>query len=460
MPDQDGREATPSSSLSERDLSIRLPLFGVDEATLRLAESLRPVVEGQIAGRYTDYNARIRQWPAYEDAVDTHGDRLVELAAGHAGKVLGGRLDADYVASLDGIMQLENRTVFGSRAHAVLALHILRAALPEIGRRNRFNGRKAAEQALKLAELAILDVTLAIGGIQSMRHKAADDRRARLAQQIKLLKGEMANLAGRVQGLAIDAASAIEQMRRAVTAVQAGGAASEAAWSEVGGLAGESARSSEMLRAAAIEIGQRAAKGAAIGRSTMTAAEAAGRSAEQFSGQVAKIGAIVGVVRDIAEQTNLLALNATIEAARAGEAGRGFAVVAGEVKALSDQVSQATKLIGDGLSAALDASRQLADPVATIRSALDELGVLTGDIAAAAQQQADAASTVASHAAQTRAGVDGSVGVTREGQALVRELETSALDLTARVSALSGLTAEMTGAVDAFLAHLGTAEAA
>ncbi len=89
--------------------------------------------------------------------------------------------------------------------------------------------------------------------------------------------------------------------------------------------------------------------------------------------------------------------------------------------------------------------------MATIRSALDELGVLTGDIAAAAQQQADAASTVASHAAQTRAGVDGSVGVTREGQALVvRELEASALDLTSRVSALSGLTAEMTGAVDAF----------
>ncbi len=347
MPDKDGREATPSSSLSERDLSIRLPLFGVDEATLGLAASLRPVVEGQIADRYTDYNARIRQWPAYEDAVDTHGDRLVELAAGHAGKVLSGRLDAGYVASLDGIMQLENRTVFGSRAHAVLALHILRAALPEIGRRNRFNGRKAAEQALKLAELAILDVTLAIGGIQSMRHKAADDRRARLAQQIKLLKGEMANLAGRVQGLAIDAASAIEQMRRAVTAVQAGGAASEppgarSAASRAKARAPPRCCAPPRSRSASA---RRRARPSGARPSRRPKPRDVRRAVQRAGGQDRR-DRRRGARHRGADQPARLKRDHRGGPRRRGR--RGFAVVAGEVKALSDQVSQATKLIGTG----------------------------------------------------------------------------------------------------------------
>ena len=52
---------------------------------------------------------------------------------------------------------------------------------------------------------------------------------------------------------------------------------------------------------------------------------------------LSEVNTYLSGITDIANQTNLLALNASIEAARAGEHGKGFAVVAEEVRKLAEQ---------------------------------------------------------------------------------------------------------------------------
>jgi methyl-accepting chemotaxis protein len=142
-----------------------------------------------------------------------------------------------------------------------------------------------------------------------------------------------------------------------------------------------------------------------------------------------RIGDITGVIDAIAFQTNILALNAAVEAARAGEQGRGFAVVAGEVRTLAQRSAQAAReikaLITDSVEKVAAGGRLANDAGSTMQEIVAEVKRVTGlieQISAASIEQSQGISQVGDAVAQLDQ-------VTQQNAALVEESAAAAESL-------------------------------
>ena len=165
---------------------------------------------------------------------------------------------------------------------------------------------------------------------------------------------------------------------------------------------------------------------------------------EQTRDVAGEIERMVAVISNIAGQTRMLALNATIEASRAGPAGRGFSVVAEEVKKLSQNTSAAAEAVAERVARIVEAAAATATGIGAIETSAQQVHTLSASIAASVSVQDVAAEQlwgtiweVSVNAAQVRAGVGATLGVTAESARGLAEIGGSAIRLAHDAAGLS-----------------------
>ncbi|MBY5570905.1 HAMP domain-containing protein [Rhizobium leguminosarum] len=166
-----------------------------------------------------------------------------------------------------------------------------------------------------------------------------------------------------------------------------------------------------------------------IMRETIAAMEAIQASSRQ-------INTIISVIDDIAFQTNLLALNAGVEAARAGESGKGFAVVAMEVRELAQRSSSAAKEISSLLQKSTHEVESGVSLVEKAGVALTGIGAhveaINGqinEIMTATREEANTLREINSAVAELDAMTQQNASMVEETTAAIHRLATEALEM-------------------------------
>jgi methyl-accepting chemotaxis protein len=235
-------------------------------------------------------------------------------------------------------------------------------------------------------------------------------------------------------------------LARSAIEIRAASREAAAATSEQSSAVTETSATTEELAATAAAIAENARKVADAAQHTgevmsdmQGTVKAIAERSLSLGDRSKKIEEILELINDIAEQTNLLALNAAIEAARAGDAGKGFAVVAAEVRKLAEHSIRSTDSIREIIAAVLDetnatimATEQGTRQAGEVGELMGSTAVLLEESILATQQQKSAADQVADAIAQIREAADqlaaeqsARVASAEQLEALVTELEST-----------------------------------
>ena len=233
----------------------------------------------------------------------------------------------------------------------------------EIGRLNRSiqtmvqaltEKMQEAERQTEVAQQETEKAQVATREAEAARAQAETAKRDGMLQAAQSIEGVVERLTSASEQLAAqveEASRGAEEQKNRTSETATAMEEMNATVLEVAKNASQAAEGSDKARAKAQDGSHVVGQAVQAINQVQTQAQDMTGNLSKLGQQAEQIGRIMTVIEDIADQTNLLALNAAIEAARAGDAGRGFAVVADEVRKLAEKTMNATKEVGEAITA-------------------------------------------------------------------------------------------------------------
>ncbi len=396
---------------SDQGISSRLEFLRIDGGTRAILNEFVPTLRHEMPAMLAAFYRHMQSWP--QMASMFHGQSAMDRASRAQGehwlKLMSGRFDDDYIASVRriGLMHakigLEPRWYIGGYTFILDRVFTLASHVHS----SRFKPAAAQEKTAALMgalnKAFMLDMDLAISTYFEETKTVFTNKLNTLAETFEgklgpLVRG-VSTEAGTLKGTAATMSAAAEQTSAQASTVAA---AAEEASVNVQTVAA----AAEQLHASVSEISRQVGHSTRITSEAVEAAQHSNATVLGLSSAAQKIGDVVKLISDIASQTNLLALNATIEAARAGEAGKGFAVVASEVKSLANQTAKATENIASQVQAMQSATTEAVSSIQGISQTITTISEIATAIAAAVEEQGQATQEIARNVQEAARGTD------------------------------------------------------